>query len=203
MTPRHTAAGGKTVDMGRTYDSLDQRQAAWLCAQPVFFVASAPLDPAGHVNVSPKGNRGELVVLDGRRIAYLEQTGSGVETIAHLRDNGRIVVMACAFSGPPRILRVHGRGEVIRPGADGWPELADAFAAAGGRPSAPGVRSAIVVHAERISDSCGFGVPLMEFDRHRPTMDEWSSRKGEEGVAAYQASKNLRSIDGLPGLGDG
>jgi len=186
--------------MGRIYDRIDARMASWMEDQPVFFVATAPLDPDGHVNVSPKGNRGELAVLDERRVAYLEQTGSGIETVAHLRDNGRIVVMTCAFSGPPRIVRVHGTGHLLRPGDDGWEAVALAVRRTGGRPDTVGVRGAVVVDVERVSDSCGYGVPLMAFERHRDTMDSWAERKGSEGIAAYQAEKNQLSIDGLPGL---
>ena len=186
--------------MGRTYDGIDARTATWMENQPVFFVATAPLDPDGHVNVSPKGNRGELAVLDERRLAYLEQTGSGIETAAHLRDNGRIVVMTCAFSGPPRIVRVHGTGHFLRPGEEGWDAVTWAVRRTGGRPGGVGVRGAVVVDVERVSDSCGYGVPLMAFEGHRDTMESWSQRKGPDGIAAYQAQKNRVSIDGLPGL---
>lgn len=182
--------------MGRVYDRIDDRLGAWLVDQPVFFVASAPDDPDGLVNCSPKGNRGELAVLDGHRIAYLDQTGSGIETIAHLRDNGRIVVMFCAFSGKPRIVRLHGRGHHVRPGDAGFADLTDRFAGTSG----VGVRSVIVVDVTRVADSCGYGVPLMSFEGHRPTMDEWAGRKGTEGIRAYQEGTNAASIDGLPGL---
>jgi hypothetical protein len=184
--------------MGRTYDRIDARLSEWLAAQPVFFVATAPLAAGGLVNCSPKGNRGELVVTGERSVAYLDQTGSGVETIAHLRENGRIVLMWCAFGGPPRIVRVHGRGRVHFPDDEGFGRLAAAFpaSAAGG----PGVRAVIAVEAERISDSCGYGVPLMRFEDHRPQMDEWAARKGRGGIAAYQADMNARSLDGLPGV---
>ena len=146
--------------------------------QPVFFVATAPLSKAGHVNCSPKGNRRELVVLDERRLAYLDQTGSGVETIAHLRENGRIVLMFCAFEGPPRIVRIHGRGNVVAADDPDFPALARRFPGAGG----VGVRSIIVVDQERISDSCGYAVPTMRFASHRPTLEEWADRRGREGV---------------------
>jgi hypothetical protein len=186
--------------VGRTYDTVDERLAAWLEGQPVFFVATAPLDPEGHVNLSPKGNRGELAVLDGHRVAYLEQTGSGIETVAHLRDNGRIVVMACAFTGPPRIVRLHGCGHMVRPGEPGWGEIAAAITRCGGRPDGVGVRGAIVVDVARVADSCGYGVPVMAFERHRDTMDTWAERKGADGIATYQDGHNRFSIDGLPGL---
>ncbi len=182
--------------MGRTYDLIDPRMAEWLVRQPVFFVATAPLTADGHVNCSPKRNRDEFVVLDDRQVAYLDQTGSGVETIAHLAENGRIVIMFCAFDGPPRILRLHGRGRVVRPGEAGFEGLADRFPGA----RQTGVRAIIVVETERISDSCGYGVPLMPFDEHRPTMDEWAERKGPEGILQYWAEKNSRSLDGLPGV---
>jgi predicted pyridoxine 5'-phosphate oxidase superfamily flavin-nucleotide-binding protein len=182
--------------MGRIYDRLDDRLRAWMERQPVFFVATAPLSGAGHVNCSPKGNRQELVVLDEHRLAYLDQTGSGVETIAHLQENGRIVLMFCAFEGPPRIVRVHGNGRVVAAGEDEFPVLAERFPGAGGA----GVRSIIVVDAQRISDSCGYGVPVMNFDTHRPTLNEWADRKGRDGVEAYRAEQNRTSIDDLPGV---
>lgn len=184
--------------MGRVADTIDDRVSSFVEAQPVFFVATAPLDPGGHVNCSPKGNRGELAVLDRHRVAYLDQTGSGIETVAHLRDNGRIVLMACAFTGPPRIVRLHGRGEVVTDGDARFAELRARFAAP---PSADvGVRSVVVVTVDRVSDSCGYGVPLMAFEGHRDTMQAWADRKGRDGVVAYQAEKNATSVDGLPGL---
>ncbi len=187
--------------MGRLYDTIDHRLAAWMEGQPVFFVGTAPLAADGHLNVSPKGNRGELAVVEPRRVAYLEQTGSGVETIAHLRDNGRIVLMFCAFDGPPRVIRVHGRGCIVTPDDAGWSVLAAAVRDRGGDPYGVGVRSIVVVAAERVADSCGYGVPLMRFEAHRTTMDEWARRKGAGGIAQYQQERNRRSIDGLPGVG--
>jgi hypothetical protein len=189
----------RLAGMGRTYDRLDDRLREWMERQPVFFVATAPLSGGGHVNCSPKGNRQELAVLDERRLAYLDQTGSGVETIAHLRENGRIVLMFCAFEGPPRIVRVHGRGRVVAAGDDDFAALAGRFPGANGA----GVRSVIVVDAERVSDSCGYAVPLMSFESHRPTLDEWADRKGRQGVEAYWADKNGASLDGLPGIVQG
>ena len=182
--------------MGRTHDRLDPGLQEWIERQPVFFVATAPLTEAGHVNCSPKGNRQELVVLNERRLAYLDQTGSGVETIAHLRENGRIVLMLCAFEGPPRIVRIHGRGHVVAADDRDFAALAKRFPGAGG----VGVRSIIVVNAERISDSCGYGVPAMRFASHRPTLEEWANRRGRQGVVAYWDEKNRTSIDDLPGI---
>lgn len=186
--------------MGRIRDGIDDRLGEWLEAQPVFFVGTAPSDPSGHLNISPKGNRGELAVLDAVRVAYLDQTRSGVETLAHLGDDGRIVVMACAFEGAPRIVRLHGRGRAVRPGEPGWDDLAGRLRARGGDPTGPGVRSVVVVEVTRVSDSCGYGVPLMDFAGHRPTMDDWAARKGRAGIAAYQAAHNSTSVDGLRGL---
>jgi hypothetical protein len=182
--------------MGRTYDSIDASLAGFLLAQPVFFVASAPVSVEGLVNCSPKSNNGELVVFDERRLGYLDRTGSGVETIAHLRENGRIVLMFCAFEGQPRIVRVHGRGSVVRRDDEAFAELS------GGFPTdrLEGARSVIVVSAERVSDSCGYGVPLMDFTAHRTRMAEWADRKGEDGVRQYWETKNSHSLDGLPGL---
>jgi hypothetical protein len=182
--------------MGRTYPQIDNDLAHWLAAQPVFFVATAPLAPDGSVNCSPKGNRQEFAVLDGRTVAYLDQTGSGVETIAHLRENGRIVLMFCAFEGPPRIVRLHGTGRAVARDEPGFADLASQFPGASG----VGVRSVIVVSLDRIADSCGYGVPLMSFQSHRTTMERWSTRKGAEGIRAYQTDNNARSIDDLEGL---
>jgi len=182
--------------MGRIYEGIDDRLAGWLVSQPLFFVATAPLAGSGLVNCSPKGNRGELVVLDSGHLAYLDQTGSGVETIAHLKENGRIVIMATAFSGPPRIVRVHGRGRVVTLGEEGFAELADRFPGASG----PGRRAVIVVEVTRVADSCGYGVPLMAFEAHRSTMDEWAARKGPDGIRSYKEEHNAKSIDHLEGL---
>lgn len=182
--------------MGRTYETIDDRLAAWLEEQPVFFVATAPMAPDGHVNCSPKGNRQELAVVGGRRVMYLDQTGSGIETVAHLGENGRIVLMFCAFSGPPRIVRLHGQGRAVLAGSKEFDSLSRRFP---GR-SGPGVRAVVEVDVDRISDSCGYGVPLMSFEGHRSTMDEWSDRKGREGVELYRANKNASSLDGLPGV---
>jgi predicted pyridoxine 5'-phosphate oxidase superfamily flavin-nucleotide-binding protein len=182
--------------MAKKYDRIDDGLREFIEAQPIFFVATAPLDPEGHVNLSPKGlNR--VAVLDQGTVAYLDLTGSGVETIAHLRENGRIVVMLCAFDGPPRIVRLHGRGEAILPADRSFAALAAHF------PPSEAVRSIIRVKVERIADSCGFGVPLMEYQGERPQMDAWIERKGgRPGVVEYQQQKNTTSIDALPGLAE-
>jgi len=182
--------------MGRTYEVIDQALSEWLTAQPVFFVATAPLSGEGLVNCSPKGNRDEFIVVDQRTVAYLDQTGSGVETIAHLRENGRIVVMFCAFAGAPRIVRLHGTGRTVLTDDPSFGALARQFPGGTG----VGVRSIIVADVSRIADSCGYGVPFMLFEGHRPTMDQWSNRKGPEGIRNYWAEKNAKSIDQLEGL---
>ena len=190
--------------MGRIYDQIDLRQREWIARQSMFFVGTAPLDGDGHVNVSPKGPIGTLRVLDEHTVAYLDLVGSGAETIAHLRENGRIVVMLCAFDGPPRILRLHGRGEVVEAGDPRFDALLER--AAFDQPAVGESRRAVVVVAvERIADSCGYGVPLMRFEGLRPHADAWAAKKvrvgGPDAIARYQDEKNAVSIDGLPALG--
>jgi predicted pyridoxine 5'-phosphate oxidase superfamily flavin-nucleotide-binding protein len=189
--------------MGRTYDRIDEHLRGWIARQSLFFVGTAPRSDDGHVNVSPKGPIGTLRVLDDSTIAYLDVVGSGAETIAHLRENGRIVVMLCAFEGPPRILRLHGRGEVLVPQDDDFSALLER--AAFDEPAAPEARRAlVVVHVERIADSCGYGVPLLRADGIRPHQDLWAEKKvrtgGPEALDAYRAEYNAASIDGLPAL---
>jgi hypothetical protein len=180
--------------MAKTFEGIDDRLARFIGDQPVFFVATAPSGSDGHINLSPKGMAGTFRVLDPNTVAYLDITGSGIETVAHLRDNGRIVLMFCAFAGPPRIVRLHGRGTVVLPGDTEWEDLAARF------PPQPGTRSVIKVSLERISDSCGFGVPLMTYDKDRTDLAKWAGRKSEEQLAKYRVKNNTQSIDGLPGL---
>jgi hypothetical protein len=177
--------------MGKTYDAITPELRAFIDRQRIFFVATAPLDGAGHVNVSPKG-LDTFRVLDERRIAYLDLTGSGNETSAHLEENGRITVMFCAFEGPPRILRLYGRGRTVLPGASEWEALAAGF------PALPGIRQIVMVGIERVATSCGFGVPLYGFTGNRSQMAEWAERKGPDGLRDYRRQKNAVSIDGLP-----
>ena len=189
--------------MGRVYDGIDERQRAWIAAQLLFFVGTAPLAGDGHVNVSPKGPIGTLRVLDEHRIAFLDGVGSGAETIAHLRENGRIVVMLCAFSGPPRILRLHGRGRVHLPGEPGFQALLERCGFAPFEvPEAH--RAIVLVHVTRVADSCGYGVPLMAYEGERPHSDLSTAKRirvhGPDAMAAYQAEKNSRSLDGLPAV---
>jgi hypothetical protein len=180
--------------MGRTYEGIDQHLATWLLARPVFFVATAPIDVTGHVNCSPKGGPGSFVVLGERQVAYQDLTGSGAETVAHLRENGRIVLMFCAFDGPPKIVRLHGRGVAVMAGAPRWEELSARF------PDRLAARAVVLVDVERISTSCGYGVPLMRFEGHRHEMERWAQSKGADGLDAYRRKNNAESIDGLPAL---
>lgn len=179
--------------MGKQRDVIDAELTAWLLAQPLFFVASAPLSASGHVNCSPKG-LDALRVLGLRRVAYVDIAGSGAETIAHLRENGRIVFMFCVFSGPPRIVRLHGNGRAVLPGDADWPSLRSQLPAHGG------TRSIIVADITRISSSCGFGVPMFDQPQARSALPDWVQRKGEQGVREYQRRNNHHSIDGLPAV---
>jgi Pyridoxamine 5'-phosphate oxidase len=179
--------------MGKLYDGIDATLTRFIAAQHMFFVASAPLDPAGHINLSPKGLE-SFRVIDPRTVAYLDLTGSGIETVSHIRENGRIVILFCAFEGAPKILRLHGSGEAVEPGDPRFQDLLRLF------PDLPGVRSVVVVSLERISDSCGYGVPLYRYQGERTQLLDWARRKGQRGLVRYRADNNLASIDGIPGL---
>jgi hypothetical protein len=179
--------------MGRTHDVVDDRLKEFCESQPVFFVATAPLAADGHVNVSPKGYD-SFRVLGPTTVAYLDLTGSGVETIAHLKENGRITLMFCAFTGKPNIVRLFGRGRAVPAGDPDFGALADRF------PEHPGARSVVVVELDRVQSSCGYAVPRMEHVKDRPDLIRWAERKGDEGLRDYWAEKNGSSIDGLPGL---
>jgi Pyridoxamine 5'-phosphate oxidase len=180
--------------MAKTFEYIDGKMAAFLVAQPVFFVATAPLSADGHLNCSPKGNDGSFKVLGRRKVAYRDLNGSGVETVSHLRENGRVILMFCAFDGPPRIIRLHGRGRAVFDHDEDFAYLSEQF---GG---AELTRSFIVVDVERVSDSCGYGVPLMTFKGHRHKLDRWAQKMGEDGLARYRAANNQFSLDGLPGV---
>jgi Pyridoxamine 5'-phosphate oxidase len=182
--------------MGKIYDSISPELASWIQQQHLFFVATAPLSQDGHVNTSPKG-LDCFRILGPHQVAYLDVTGSGAETIAHLRENGRIVLMFCAFAGPPKIVRLHGRGEVITPAAPDWEQWKSRF------PAQAAPRSVISVAVTRVSDSCGFGVPAMDYRQDRDVFDRWVATKGPDTLPAYRKEKNARSIDGLPSLGEG
>ncbi|GIX30569.1 MAG: pyridoxamine 5'-phosphate oxidase [Porticoccaceae bacterium] len=179
--------------MGQTYAGIDAALAAWIERQKLFFVATAPLAADGRVNLSPKGGD-SLRILAPDRVVWRDLTGSGVETIAHLRENGRITMMFCAFEGPPRILRLYGRGEVVLPGDDDHPALAAHF------PDDPGHRAFIRVWLTRIADSCGYGVPRFSYLGEREALARWAADQGPEGLARYRREHNRTSIDGLPAL---
>ncbi|MBP2706438.1 pyridoxamine 5'-phosphate oxidase family protein [Microbispora sp. RL4-1S] len=179
--------------MGKIYDRLTDRLREFVSTQPVYFVGTAPAG-GGHVNVSPKGYADTFTVIDDTTVAYLDLDGSGVETIAHIRDNGRITIMFCAFNGSPKVVRLYGTGRVVTPHDPGFGELITRFG------PHPGVRSIIVVTCDRIADSCGFSVPFMAYEQDRTYLDEWASRKDVRQRRDYRARNNRESIDGLPAL---
>jgi hypothetical protein len=174
------------------FNSISDELARWWEEQPLFFVATAPSGSGGHVNCSPKG-LDTLRIIGPQRVAYLDLTGSGVETIAHLRENGRITLMACAFNGAPRISRLYGTGVVHVFGSREYEELAARF------PELPGARAVIDVAVDRVTTSCGYAVPLLDLVGDRDRLIEWANAKGDDGLVDYRASKNATSIDALPG----
>jgi len=182
--------------MAKVFDEIDEGLEAWLLEQPVLFVGTAPLSSDGHVNVSPKGMGGTFAVLDPHRVAYLDYFGSGAETIAHLRENGRIVMMFCAFAGPPKIIRLHGTGHVVRDEDDEYAGLRRRFSKARDH----GLRSIVVVDVDRIADSCGFSVPLMDYLADRDTLDRVQEQRPADYYAEHARTRNAESIDGLPAL---
>lgn len=177
--------------MAKRFDGIDDKLAAWIAAQKMFLVATAPLSAAGHVNLSPKGGEA-FRILGPTEVAYQDYTGSGAETAAHVRENGRIVIMFCAFEGPPRIVRLHGQGTLLPLGTPRFDELAKHF------PPNLGTRAFIQIALSRISDSCGYSVPLYNFVGQRDVLDAWNDRKGAAGLKAYREENNTRSLDGLP-----
>ena len=179
--------------MAKLFECITDSLAAWIEAQPMWFVATAPLAADGHVNISPRG-QDALSVLGPHRVGWVDYTGSGVETIAHLRENGRICVMFASFDRRPRIVRLHGHGTVALPGDPGYDEVVARH------PPHLSTRAVIIVDVTRVSDSCGYGVPVMEMVGERDLMRLWAEKKGPEGLTAYQAEHNARSIDGLPAL---
>ena len=179
--------------MGKLFNEIDDGLRAFLQAQKLFFVATAPAGAEGHINLSPKG-LDTLHILGPRQVAYLDFTGSGIETIAHLRDNGRITILFCAFEGPPRIVRLQGQGTAIEPQDPAFATLLSRFNVL------PGARAIIQIDLERISDSCGYGVPLYRYEGDRAQLTAWADRKGAAGLEEYRQKNNAASIDGLPGL---
>jgi Pyridoxamine 5'-phosphate oxidase len=174
--------------MAKFYTDLTQSLTAFIQAQPIFFVATAPR--SGRINISPKGMN-TFRCLSPTQVAYLDLTGSGNETSAHLEENGRLTLMFCSFSHEPLILRLYGQGSVIRPYASQWDHYASKFELL------PGARQIILLQIEQVQTSCGFGVPLLDYQSDRPTLINWAKTKGEEGVQEYQRQKNQQSIDGL------
>ncbi|AJT40659.1 pyridoxamine 5'-phosphate oxidase family protein [Psychromicrobium lacuslunae] len=179
--------------MGKIFDSIDDKLKAWIEQQPMWFVATAPLDAAGHVNISPRGHD-SFSVLDAHRVGWVDYTGSGVETIAHLRENGRVCLMFNSFDSRPRIVRLHGQGTVSLPGEPAFEEVTALH------PKHPSTRAVITVKVTRISDSCGWGVPIMQMSGERDLLRLQAEKKGPEGMAEYRTERNAQSIDGLPGF---
>lgn len=177
--------------MAKVFDCITDELQTFIAEQHLFFVATAPLSPTGRINLSPKG-QDCFRILSPNRVAYLDLTGSGNETSAHLQENGRITFMFCAFQGAPCILRLYGQGRTVLPASSDWDALAALF------PSLPGTRQIIVADIDRVQTSCGFGVPLFDYQGQRETLMQWAEKKGEQGLKDYQQQKNLKSIDGLP-----
>lgn len=178
--------------MGVAHPALTDAHIDWIARQHMFFVATAPAGDGGHVNLSPKGHD-TFRVIDPTTVAYLDLTGSGAETIAHLRENGRITIMFCSFDAKPQILRLYGTGTAVLAG-DGGFEAAAMF------DDLPGRRAVITVAVDRVASSCGYSIPLMGYEGERDTLIEWAERRGPEGVEAYWGEKNAASIDGLPAI---
>lgn len=177
--------------MGKFYPQILPAHREFIQKQHLFFVGTAPLDPAGHVNLSPKG-LDSFCVLSDQEVAYLDYIGSGNETSAHTRENGRITIMFCAFEGPPNILRLYGKGRAVLPGSQDWDRYARHFELK------PNVRQIMVVEVELVGTSCGFGVPLYTYTGERSILFDWAGKKGEAGLQEYILEKNLKSLDGLP-----
>ncbi len=177
--------------MAKVFDSITTELQRFITEQHMFFVATAPLHPEGHVNLSPKG-LDSFRILAPNRVAYLDLTGSGNETSAHLQENGRITFMFCAFQGPPLILRLYGRGTAVLPDAPTWDSLSALFE------PIPGIRQIVVAEIDRVQTSCGAGVPLYQHQSQRDVMVQWAEKKGETGLRDYWQQKNRTSIDGLP-----
>lgn len=179
--------------MGKAYQEIDARIQRWVERQKLFFVATAPHADDGLINCSPKG-MDALRIVDERTLAYGDIGGSGIETVAHLKENGRIVIMLCAFDGPPKIFRFYGRGRVLQPDDDGFAALAERFS------HLPTIRNLIVVDVELIRDSCGYGVPFYDYRGERESLTNWVNAKTEQELEEYRRAKNAQSLDGLPGL---
>jgi hypothetical protein len=175
------------------FEIIDDKIKEWTSLQKIFFVATAPLSGDGLINCSPKG-MDTFRVISPMQVAYLDYTGSGVEAMAHIRENKRIVIMMCTFEGPPKIFRFHGNATAHETGTPGFEELSSQFNAL------TGARSIIAVDLTRISDSCGYSVPLYDYRGDRDGLVKWAANKGPDGIQEYQRKKNLRSVEGLPGM---
>ncbi len=188
--------------MAEVFERIDDRLRAFVEAQRMFFVATAPSGDEGHVNLSPKGGDGLFRVTGPHGFAYVDLMGSGIETIAHLRENGRIVVMFCAFEGPPKIVRLHGAGRPVQQNDEGFEELLATFELSDEQRVA--VRSVVTVDVTRIGDSCGFVVPRMDYVGERDQLYRFADNRlrkiGPEAVKEYVSANNAESIDGLTGL---
>lgn len=176
--------------MAKEFECIDDRIKEWISQQKIFFVATAPLSDEGLINCSPKG-MDSFRVLGPKQIAYLDYTGSGVETLAHIRENKRIVIMMCAFEGPPKIFRFHGTAIAHEVGSQEFKKLSIQFEAL------PGARSIIVVDLIRIGDSCGYSMPHYDYKGERDGLVKWAANKGTDGIQDYQREKNLHSVEGL------
>jgi hypothetical protein len=188
--------------VAKLFDEIDDKIRAFIEAQPMFFVGTAPSGDDGHVNLSPKGGSNLFRVTGPLGFAYVDLMGSGIETLAHLRENGRIVLMFCSFDGPPKIVRLHGRG---RPIQQGDPEFAAALAEFDiTDEQRRAVRSVITVEVTRVADSCGFVVPRMTYQGERDQLYRYADnrlrKEGPDAVRAYVSANNAESIDGLEGL---
>ncbi|MFE2043961.1 pyridoxamine 5'-phosphate oxidase family protein [Streptomyces sp. NPDC059477] len=186
--------------MGKTYERIDGRLRTFIEEQPLFFTATAPLSGEGTVNLSPKGLKGSFAILDELTVAYLDFAGSNAETIAHLRENGRITLMWCAFQGPPNIVRLHGHGEPVFRDDPRFPGLLARFPDIDA--TRHGLRAIIVVTADLLRDSCGYAVPLMTYDEDRELHGRRFAREDDDSLDAYFHKKDhiATSLDGLPGL---
>ena len=179
--------------MGSEFPQIDDKLKRWIAKQNLFFVATAPASTDGLVNCSPKGGD-SFAVLGPLEVAYADFGGSGIETVAHVRENGRIVIMFCAFEGPPKILRLYGQAEVIEPQSDRFDQLVAAF------PPQPMHRNIIRIDVTRIADSCGYGVPRYDYVGERAATANYLSDKTPDMMQAHLSKGNARSLDGLPGL---
>jgi hypothetical protein len=179
--------------MAKVFEEITEELADFIRRQRMFFVATAPLGAEGLVNLSPKG-LDTFRILDPHTVAYLDLTGSGIETVAHLNENGRITFMFCAFEGRPRILRLQGSGEALEPGDVEFERLRPEF------PELPGARSIIRASVRRVADSCGYAVPLLEYRGERDQLIRYAETLGPERLRQAQRESNMKSVDGLPGL---